>query len=54
MNILFVGPTIYGSTTSQRYQSIKRLNKSSIAINTSSKKNISFIQNIYFKFLRKI
>jgi len=54
MNILFVGPVIYGSTTSQRYQSIKRLSKISKAINTSSKRNISIIQNIYFKFLCKI
>ena len=54
MNILFVGPVDYGSTSNYRYQSIKKLSKFSDVINTNIKKNFFFIYRIYLKFLIKI
>ena len=54
MKILFVGPVDYGSTSYHRWQSIKRLSKSSDLINTSIRKKFFFIYKIYLKFLIKI
>ena len=54
MKILFVGPVDYGSTSNHRWQSIKRLSKSSDLINTNIRKKFFFFYKIYLKLLIKI
>jgi spore maturation protein CgeB len=54
MKVLFVGPLLFGSTTIQRYFSMKKLKLHLNSVNTINTEKLNFFFSLYYNILEKI